>query len=164
MMMTSKLVSAIEKPRALPALYVAIAAALVAGTCLIGDRMESPIRAEGFEDAGADVEEAAVQGDMAGVDRIPDPRKRHQVVERQADRLVLANVLAHLGRRLHGALPRRLGDAHPLADKIRSLARCAVQERCAAAAHGVAEHDDLADLKRPHRELDGRADPVRLVV
>ena len=65
--------------------------------------------------------------DMAGFDRILDPRKRHQVVERQADRLVLANVLAHLGRRLHGALPRRLGDAHPLADEVRSLDRRAVQ-------------------------------------
>src|SRR5580700_995769 len=164
MMMTSKLVSAIEKPRALPALYVAIAAALVAGRCLIGDRMESTVRAEPFENAGADVEEAAVQGDMAGVDRIPDPRKRHQVVERQADRLVLANVLARLRRRLHGALPRRLGDTHPLADEVRRLDRRAVQERFDAAAHGVAEHDDLADRKRPHRELDGRADPVRLVV
>src|SRR3984957_8903564 len=164
MMMTSKLVSAIEKPRALPALYVAIAAALVAGPCLIRDRMERTIRAEAFEDAGADVEEAAVERDMAGFDRILDPRKRHQVVERQADRLVLANILAHLGRRLHGAVPRRLGDAHPLADEIRSLDRRAVQERFDAAAHGVTEHDDLADRKRPHRELDGRADPVRLVV
>src|SRR5580704_18978352 len=126
--------------------------------------MESAIRAEAFEDAGADVEEAAVQGDMAGFDRILDPRKRHQVVERQADRLVLANILAHLRRRLHGALPRRLGDAYPLADEVRSLDRRAVQERFDAAAHGVAEHDDLADLKRPHRELDGRADPVRLFV
>src|SRR5580700_10583263 len=119
-MMTPKLVSAIEMPRALPALYVAIAAALVAGPCLIGDRMESTIRGEAFEDAGADVEEAAVQGDVAGVDRILDPRKRHEVVKRQADRLMLANVLAHLRRRLHGALPRRLGDAHPLTDEVRS--------------------------------------------
>src|ERR1700722_1163754 len=164
MMMTSKLVSAIEKPRALPALYVAIAAALVAGPCLIGDRMESAVRAETFEDAGADVEEAAVERDMAGVDRILDPWKRHQVIERQTDRLVLANVLAQLGRRLHGALPRRFGDAHPLADEIRSLDRRGVQERFDAAAHGVAEHDDLADCKRPHRELDGRTDAVRLVV
>src|SRR5580700_690843 len=149
-MMTPKLVSAIEMPRALPALYVAIAAALVAGPCLIGDRMERAIRAEAFEDAGADVEEAAVERDMAGFDRILDPWKRHQVVERQADRLVLANVLALLRRRLHRALPRRLGDAHPLADEVRSLDRRAVEQRCDAAAHGVAQHDDLADRKRPH--------------
>ena len=38
------------------------------------------------------------------------------------------------------------------------------KQRFDAAAHGVAQHDDLADRKRPHRELDGRADPVRLVV
>src|ERR1700734_524711 len=164
MMMTSKLVSAIEKPRALPVLYVAIAAALVAGPCLIRDRLESTIRAEAFEDAGADVEEAALQADMAGFDRVLDPRKRHQVVERQADRFMLANILARVRRRLHRALPRRLGDTHPMADKIRSLDRRAVQERFDAAAHGVAQHNDLADLKRAHRELDGRADPVRLVV
>ena len=77
---------------------------------------------------------------------------------------MLADVLAQLRRRLHGALPRRLGDAHPLADKVGSLDRRAVQQRCDAAAHGVAQHDDLADRKRPHRELDGRADAVRLVV
>src|SRR5580704_14289673 len=137
MMMTSKLVSAIEKPRALPVLYVAIAAALVAGPCLIGDRVERAIRAEAFEDAGADVEEAAVERDMTGFDRILDPRKRHQVVERQADRFVLANILALLRRRLHGAAPRRLGDAHPLTDEVRSLDRRAIQERLDAAAHGV---------------------------
>ena len=134
------------------------------GPGVVWDGVESTVLAEAFEDAGADVEEAAVQGDMAGFDRILDPRKRHQVVERQADRLVLANALAQLGRRLHGALPCRLGDAHPLADKIRSLDRRAFQQRLDAAAHGVAEHDDFADLQRPHRELDGRADAVRLIV
>ncbi len=77
---------------------------------------------------------------------------------------MLADRLPLLRRRLDRALPRRFGDADPLADEIRHFIGGAVEQRANAAAHGVTQDHDLAHLQRAHREFDRGTDAVRLVV
>src|SRR5579872_4351845 len=86
---------------------------------LIGNRPENPVLVETFQDAGTDAEIAAVQLQFSGLHPLLDPWKRHQIVEREAHRLVLTDVLPVLRRRAHCALTRRFGDAHPAADEVR---------------------------------------------
>ncbi len=69
-----------------------------------------------------------------------------------------------LARLAQGPASRRLSNAHPWADEIRRFRRNAVQQGADTAAHGVPEHDDLADAQRAHGEFDCRTDAVRVVV
>ena len=76
---------------------------------LLGDRAKRSVIAETFENAGADIEEAAVQPQIAFRDRPLDPGKRQKIGKRQAHRFMLADPLLLLGPRLKRALARRLG-------------------------------------------------------
>src|SRR5579862_23927 len=164
MMMMSKLLSAIQSlARPGCPLIWGPAADLIASLS-VGNRVENSILAETFEDAGANIEKAAVEREMAGGSRIGYPWKRHQFLERQPHRLVLARIVATLRRRGERALAHRFRDAHPLSYEIRSFIRHALEQRIDAATHGVAHDHDLANFERAYREFDCRTDTVRLVV
>ena len=103
--------------------------------------------------------------DMAGVDRVLDPRKRHEVGEREAHRLVLANVLAHA--RGGACMARcRAGSAMRTHWPTKSEASTGAPSSSALMPPHMAWPSTTISrtCKRPHRELDGRADAVRLVV
>src|SRR6185437_9829334 len=143
-MMMSKFVSGMNKTSCVPCTYMGGRGRLIAGF-LFGDGAKDTVGAEPFEDAGAYAEEAAVQRGLPGFDRAPDPRKGHQVRKRKPHCLMLAKVMTLFRGQKHGALPRRLGDAHPLADEIRQFRRRALEQRFDAAAHGMAHDHDGAD-------------------
>src|ERR1700728_2451006 len=119
---------------------------------LIWYRVKNIVFAQVLEHPGADIEKAAVQRSVAGFDGILDPREGHQVVQRETNRGMLADRLPLFRWRRHRVRPRQLGDAYPLADEIRHLARRTVEQGFDAAAHGVTEHHDRAYLERTHRK------------
>src|ERR1700684_1457986 len=84
----------------------------------VGNRPKNSILAEALEDAGADIEKAAVKLHRAGHNCCLDPGKRHEIVERKANRFVLAKIVTLLRWRPHCPATRRFGDANPLADEI----------------------------------------------
>src|ERR1700722_2758675 len=52
---------------------------------LVGNRVKLAVSTEVFENPRTDAEIAAVQPQIAGLDSLLDPRKRHQIGQRQAD-------------------------------------------------------------------------------
>src|SRR5262249_39358485 len=112
----------------------------------LGNGFKIAVSAELLQNTGTDIEKAAVELKIAGINSAGNPREGHQIVKRKPNRFMLANILSMFRRRLHGARSCRLGDTHPLANEVGKLRRWTIQKRLYAAAHRVSQHDDLRDL------------------
>ena len=106
-----------------------------------------------------------MQRQLSRLHPLLNPRKRHQVLQRQRNRSLLACLPLHrrrLSRQLaQHPLPRLARNAHPRADEL-ELVSLAPHQRANPAAAGVAQNDDPLHVQPFHRELDVCADARHL--
>lgn len=110
------------------------------------------------------VEPGPVERQFSCLDPFRDPRKCHQIGERNPDHRMFAESLSFPGvREMTRVLHNRLSQRHPRRDELEPgmlVVRGSAKQGLHAAAHPVAEHDHVLHLHRADTELEGGAGAV----